>query len=387
MHAYMKPIRKNKKILVAMGLDTSSRREMLSGIFRFVNSHSDWSILFRQTDALDASMIEEAANECISGILASELADRKAYNALQKCALPALVQRRPDFMVEKTPGNIVWIKTDNVNVGRCGAEYLMSVGSFASYAFVPPESPNAIWAKQREQGFYSALQESGTQCHVFPGGSLREWISGLKLPAAVFCAYDHRSLQVLSSCINSRLKVPSHLAILGVDNDELICAMASVPLSSISLDHEAFGYDMIEMLTSSIRTNSPMTGDISLKNVKIVERESTRPPVPATVLLRRALDYISQNATHGLSVGELVRHMAVSERLLYLRFSELLGTTPGEAIIEAKLKAVVKHLRQGRESFEVISNTCGFNSRKHLSRVFKKHFGMSMREFRAMHMR
>ena len=381
----MKPIRKNRNILVAMGLDTSSRREMLSGIFRFVNSHSGWSILFRQTDALDASMIEEAAKECISGILASELADRKAYNALRKCAIPALVQKRPDFSAGETPKNIAWIETDNVNVGRRGAKYLMSVGRFSSYAFVPPESPNAIWAKQREEGFCSALQENGVQCHVFPGGSLREWLSGLKLPAAVFCAYDHRSLQVLSSCINSRLKVPSHLAILGVDNDKLMCSMASVPLSSISLDHEAFGYDMIEMLTSSIRTGSPMTGDISLKNVKIVERESTRPPIPATVMIRRALDYISQNATHGLGVKELVRHMAVSERLLYLRFQELLGTTPGAAIAEAKLKAAVKHLRLGRESFEVIGNTCGFGSRKHLSRVFKKRFGMSLREFRTMH--
>lgn len=377
--------RKMQKVLVAMGLDTSARREMLSGIFRFVNSNTNWSILYRQTDALDSTMIEDALKEGVSGILASELSDSNAYNTLQKCALPALVQRRPNFAPEQAPHNMAWVETDNVNVGRCGAEYLMSIGRFACYAFIPPEFPDAIWARQRKEGFCSVLKKSGNMCQIFPGGSVREWISSLKLPAAVFCAYDQRSLQVLSACIHAGMKIPSHLAILGVDNDELLCATAPVSLSSISLDHEAFGFDMIAMLARSMKSNSRMTGLIPLKNIKIVERESTKPPVPADVLIRRALDHISQNATHGLTIQGLIRHMAVSERLLYLRFRELLNTTPGEAILDAKLKTVVKHLHHGREKLNVISDTCGFRSRKHLSRAFKKHFGMSMREYRILY--
>ena len=381
----MKAFRKKHKVLVAMGLDTSSRREMLSGIFRFVNLNANWSILYKQTDALDAATIKNAVRDGISGILASELSDKESYTALRECALPALVQRRPDFIGETTSANVVWVKTDNVNVGWRGAEYLQSIGSFASFAFVPPESPDAIWAKQRKEGFCSALRKKGIECQIFPGGSLPEWLSGLKLPAAVFCAYDYRALQVLSACMDIGLKIPSHLAILGVDNDELLCATASIPLSSISLDHEAFGFDMISMLSNALRGTSIMSGNIPLKNVGIAERESTKPPVPAAVLIRRALDYISQNATHGMTIQDLIRHLAVSERLLYLRFKELLNMTPGDAILDVKLQAAKKHLRQGRESFSIISATCGFNSRKHLSRAFKKRFGISMREYRTIH--
>lgn len=384
MH-FMKPVRKPRKILVAMGLDTSSRREMLSGIFRFVNSNANWSIIYRQTDALNATMIENAAKEGISGILASELSDIKAYDALKTCKLPALIQRRPNFAIGLTPNNVTWIETDNISVGRQGASYMQSVGRFECFAFMPPESPDTIWSRQREEGFQSALIKEGITCKVFPGGSIHEWIASLKLPAALFCAYDQRSMQVLSACMDMGLKVPSQLAILGVDNDELLCATAPIPLSSISLDHEAFGFDMMSMLSCALLSNSSMTGIIPLKNIKIVERESTKPPVPAAMLIRRALDHISQNATHGLTIQGLVQHMAVSERLLYLRFRELLNTTPGEAILEAKLKAAVKHLRHGRESFSVISETCGFGSRKNLSQAFKKRFGMTMRKWRQQH--
>ena len=88
----MKHVR--RKILVAMGLDTSARREMLSGIFRFVNSHASWSILFKQTDALNVATISSAVKDGVDGILAAELSNDSAYAALMSCGIPALVQRR-----------------------------------------------------------------------------------------------------------------------------------------------------------------------------------------------------------------------------------------------------------------------------------------------------
>jgi len=378
----MKHVR--RKILVAMGLDTSARREMLSGIFRFVNSHASWSILFKQTDTLNVATISSAVKDGVDGILAAELSNDSAYAALMSCGIPALVQRRMES-TSKCDGcdcDIAWVETDNEKVGRHGANYLLSVGKFASFAFVPSESPDAIWSRQRGKGFAAELAKKGIACQFFPGGDLSKWLVQLKLPSAVFCAYDQRALQVLSASANMGMKVPSHLAILGVDNDDLLCATAKVPLSSISLDHEAFGYDMMSMLASGLRTRTRMTGNISLKNVKVVERESTMPPVPATVLISRALDYISQNATHGLTPKELVVRMGVSERLLYLRFRELLNITPGNAILDAKLKAVEKRLRQGRESFGVICTACGFNSPKHLARIFKRRYGCTMRDWR-----
>lgn len=367
-----------------MGLDTSARREMLSGIFRFVNSHANWSILFKQTDTLDAATISSAAKDGVDGILAAELSDDAAYAALLKSGIPALVQRRPEPMMggDEILGEIAWVETDNKKVGRYGANYLFSVGKFASFAFVPSESPNAIWSRQREDGFAAELAKKEIPCQIFHGGDLAEWLSQLKLPAAVFCAYDQRALQVLSAGVGRGMKIPSHLAILGVDNDELLCATAKIPLSSISLDHEAFGYDMMSMLGSALRTHVRMTGKVLLKNVKVVERESTMPPVPAAVLIRRALDHISQNAVHGLTIKDLVAYMGVSERLLYLRFRELLDTTPGDAILNIKLKAVEKRLRQGKESFSVIGAACGFRSQKLLARAFKRRYGQTMRDWR-----
>lgn len=392
-HVGMNTRHETGKILVAMGLDTLSRREMLSGIFRFVNSHARWSILFRQTDALDAHTITQACADGVCGILAAELADVAAYRALRESGVMALVQRKPGFADEgigkgTDGGMVAWVETDNLDVGRCAARYLASVGKFASFAFVPAESRNAVWSRQREEGFERELAERGIASSIFDGGHLADWLGSLELPAAVFCAYDQGALRVLDASTRLRLKVPSHLAILGVDDDTLLCANANVSLSSIAIDHEAFGYDMMADLAATLRGDGRRkkhtVGRIALKNVRVVERESTRPPVPAAVLIRRALDCISQSATHGLDVEGLARRMAVSERLLYLRFQELRHTTPGRAIMEARLKAVEARLRQGRESIGAISAACGFASPKQLAHAFKRHHGMSMRAFRAV---
>ena len=52
---------------------------------------------------------------------------------------------------------------------------------------------------------------------------------------------DNYAVWVLERAASVGVNVPKDLAVLGVDNDELLCDMAEPPLSSIAVDHERLG--------------------------------------------------------------------------------------------------------------------------------------------------
>ena len=52
---------------------------------------------------------------------------------------------------------------------------------------------------------------------------------------------DVRGAHVTEACKLAQIRVPDEVAILGVNNDDLICELASPPLSSISLNNHKAG--------------------------------------------------------------------------------------------------------------------------------------------------
>ena len=44
---------------------------------------------------------------------------------------------------------------------------------------------------------------------------------------------DDRGREVLEACRDAGLRVPEEIAVVGVDNDELLCELADPPLSSV----------------------------------------------------------------------------------------------------------------------------------------------------------
>ena len=78
----------------------------------------------------------------------------------------------------------------------------------------------------------------------------------------------------------------------------------------------------------------------------------------------------------------MARHLGISRRLLYLRFREIKGIAPFEAIRDCRLEAVRHRLLTTHETIASIATDCGFESETHLMRLFKRRFGMTMHTFR-----
>ena len=118
---------------------------------------------------------------------------------------------------------------------------------------------------------------------------------------------------------------------------------------------------------------------------QIVHRDSTHPLSEAGLLVQKALAYIEKNATKGIGVQDVARHLNVSYSLLNLRFQELQQKPVYEAILETRLEAVKALLRSSAESLDAIAEKCGWTTPGSLKKLFKRRLGLSMRDYRAAH--
>lgn len=123
---------------------------------------------------------------------------------------------------------------DSYACGRLAAEYFLE-RHYAHFAFVG-EPHELYWSTEREQGYKDTLAQAGRPCHIYGRLSeaeksdwaieqprLQAWLRSLPKPVALFAAMDGRGRQVLDACMGADIAVPDELAVLGVDNDDLIC--------------------------------------------------------------------------------------------------------------------------------------------------------------------
>ena len=213
--------------------------------------------------------------------------------------------------------------------------------------------------------------------------ALKDWLLNIPKPAAVMTAWDTRATQVLNLCQEARIKVPRQIAVLGVDNDELLDESCVPPLTSILPDHEKLGYAAareLERLMSgrAHRGAKPFL----IRPVKVVERESAVASTPTAHILSRALDFIRKNAVKGIKVDDVAKALGISRRLADLRFQQFSGETINEVITRHKLDAVKKLLATTNRPIKVISESCGYTDLAYLKTLFKRRFGCTMRDWR-----
>ena len=78
--------------------------------------------------------------------------------------------------------------------------------------------------------------------------SLAAWLKTLPKPIGLMAANDKRARHVLEACHTYGLKVPEEVAVIGVDNDEVLCELSSPQLSSVEQDAKRIGYEAIALL-------------------------------------------------------------------------------------------------------------------------------------------
>lgn len=385
-----------RKVIAAFRLNGAVGRHALEGVFRHLGGSGDWDLRLAQS----AAELAEEASEAQAGrgadgfLVTAPFVTDDVLAALAAADVPVAFLDVPPFRFPGRRANVVFVRNDDGGIGLLAAKYLSSLGNFRSYAFVPTVQ-RRDWCDRREQAFRVGLGRKGCPCATFPVGDgadaardrreLTAWLTTLPKPAAVFSAFDERALQVLECCHDARIDVPGQLALLGVDNDELLCENTTPPLTSIASDNELAGRVAAAALDRLMRgkgrsAKTPET--VIYRHRGVVERGSAEPVAPAGHLIRRALSFIRRNATRDIRVPDVISYLGVSRRLADKRFREYHGETILQTITRIRLDEVKRRLRATRTSIKSISSGCGFPDANYLKILFRRHVGMSMRAFR-----
>ena len=371
-----------KNVVIRLRLETATGRNILAGVLKGIRDRDNCAINIASDDDGFMRLAETA-----SAIIADTSAN---IDAVQKAVADGkTVVLLNDWRIKEHPANLGLIRTDDGEIGFKAADYLMSIGRFRSFGFVPAYGDRR-WSDKRGRAFALRLRRKGHECQTFSHGNAGDkdigaWLKELPKPAAVFCAWDAVAAEVSFAARKAKIKVPSQTILLGVDNDETYCTSTSPQISSIEFDAETEGRMAANLMLKMVNSRK---GSVSRticcgSTRRIVERESTRPPAPAAFLVERAMKFISENAAKGIDPGDVATHLGVSRTLLDLRFRETGGKSVGRLILERRLDALAALISKSRYPLINAIRQCGFGSVNHAKAVFKKRFGMTMRAYRS----
>jgi LacI family transcriptional regulator len=202
---------------------------------------------------------------------------------------------------------------------------------------------------------------------------------------ALFACNDTAGLKLAELCRRSGLKVPAELAILGVDDEDILCELALPSLSSIALDLDSIGYQaaaLLDRLLAGGRGSSARTRSVLVRPKEIAERDSTRVFTCEDSLVERAVRFIRGRGGDRLRVSDVVAALPASRRSLELRFRRAVGRSIHDEIVRARLARARALLRDTEARISDVAAECGFGSSQRLHAVFRAAEGCSPGAYR-----
>ena len=376
-----------KKVLVLSTINGIAGRNGLTGIFDYVNAGHDWSIRFLQNpDDLGASVLEGIVRDGLDGVVVSPRTVTAQIRRLFDLPVPVVMIHDPDEARPRRKRAFALLKNDDRAVGRLAADYFLAKAKFRAYAFLPTPS-HTKWSDERREGFSERLKGKGITPVLWQPEKmgLHDFLKALPKPAAVFGATDLEAIDALTACRKLRLGVPARVAVLGVDDDELMCESTQPTLSSVHTDDVALGRRAAAELGAlmAARRPRPPAQPILIPPTGVTERNSTRAVPPSGHLIQEALFFVRQHLGEGIGVDDVVRHLNVSPSLLRERFRTVYGKSLRDVIIDLRIKAAMSLLRKTTAPVHAIARKVGFRSVAHFVRTFGKKTNMTPLAYRA----
>lgn len=280
---------------------------------------------------------------------------------------------------------------DSGQCGCAGAEHFLDRG-FTHLAFCGYS--HLYWSEVRAQAFCERAQHAGLYVHVYnpPTEAFRsweeekptviEWLLGLPKPVGLMACNDDRAQFIFDACKSADLSIPEEIALLGVDNDDLICSFSTPPLSSVALNFQKCGYEMARALRTMMEGDETIKENVAIETQFVETRQSTDILAIDNPDVVCALAYIRQQATNGISTDDVVAQTSISRRMLERSFRQHLGRTIHQEILRVQLRSVEKRLIDTDLPICEIAQTCGFATPEYVGQVFKRHHNMTMLQFR-----
>ncbi len=377
---------------VALLIETSNAyaRGLLRGIYSYLREHRPWSIYLPEQgrgDAPPAWLKKWRGDGVIARIENSRIA-----KAVRATGRPVV-----DVSATRLLPDLPCVETDNQAIAELALKHFLDRG-FKHFAFYGDN--RFQWAHERAKWFAHAAAEHGFVAAMYPDPLVKKpaaksweqeeqqliaWLRKLPKPCGLLSCYDIRGFQLLGACRSGGIAVPDEIAVVGVDDDDLLCNLADPPLSSVALDTLRTGYEAAKLLERMMAGEKALGSLMLVKPLDLVTRQSSDVLAAADPDVSLAVRLIRQKACEGIKVGDILSKIPLSRRMLEFRFKRMLGHTPHEEILRVQLRRARQLLTETALPLATIADRTGFKHVEYFSVVFKREFGQTPSSYRDEH--
>jgi LacI family transcriptional regulator len=367
-------------------------RGLLHGIAEYVRLHGTWSIFLAERGLGDAPPAWLQGWEG-DGIIA-RIENRRIARSVCEQDVPTV-----DLRGLLTDLGVPVILTDDESVASLAVAHFQERG-FRHFAFCG--FPGADYSDKRSECFTRLVEELGFTCHVYQasiqryatGTEAREqlgwiteaevirWIEELPKPVGLMACNDIRAQQVLATCRAIGVAVPDEVAVLGVDNDDVLCDLSDPPLSSVIPDTRQIGYEAASLLERMMSGEPAPAAVTTIPPLGVVTRRSTDVLAIDDRAISSAVRFIREHACDGITVEDVLAELPVSRSVFERRFARIFGRTPKAEILRTQLDRVKRLLAETDLPLKQIASKAGFRHPEYMSVTFKERTGQTPGQYR-----
>lgn len=280
---------------------------------------------------------------------------------------------------------------DYYGTGKMAASFFIK-RMYKNFAFYG--NKNVVWSRERAKGFREEVERHGGNYYYFESENLSgeqwssshvkldDWLFSLPKPIALFACDDSFALRISEICKINNIQIPHEIALLGVDNDELICNLSDPPISSIVLDVEKGGYEAGRLIDKLMKRERLDTSDIIINPVDLELRQSTEKYNIDNEYIQQVVNYLEDNYTSEIDIEALTRFVPLSRRSLEVKFKKEMSTSIYQFILNRRVDYFSNLLLTSKRSLADLALKSGFADGNNVSRVFKKIKGLTPTEYR-----
>jgi len=364
-------------------------RDILNGIARYVRESGPWALHLEArpqifVEGWEARWMRDWKGQ---GIIA-RFDTHSTLSAVKRLKVPAV-----DVLGDMKDSQFPVVHVDDIAISRMAAEHLLERG-FRNFGFVAHAGER--WSDNRLDAFANAVGEHGYECNVLQADNLHdipeawdkfiensaEWLRSQPKPLGLFLCNDGVGPMITQACRQAGIAVPEEVAIVGVDNDEPICAICDPPLSSVDANHEEVGYQAAALLDRMMQGEPSPQERILLKPRAIVVRQSSAVSAIEDPIVSVAMSMIREHACNGLQARDVADRSPVSRSVLQRRFRAVLGRSVHEEIVRVQLRKAEELLRDTDLALKTVAEKAGFKHQEYMGAVFKTRLGMTPGQYR-----
>ncbi len=365
--------------------------KVMTGVAAYLQEGITWSVYIEET-ALEEQRLPDLAAWRGDGIIAN-FDDPRIVRAVRASSLPVVAFGSgygwydPEF-------RIPYIFTNNGAIARLAADHLLDRGfrRFAYYGGV--RSRINGWSIERESAFSERISERGYHCLTYrdrhPEGrgwarsqaALERWLASLPKPVGLLAENDRRARLVLEACRSAGLGVPEELAVLGVDNDELLCQLTTPLLSSVEQGSMRIGYEAAELLERLMSGAAETRASLVVDPVGVVVRGSTDVLAVEDPEVAAALRFIAESTSEGVRTEEVASAVGISRSGLDAHFKRVLGLTVSAVIRKHQMDLTLRLISDTNLPLKQIAARAGFRSVQHMTKRFAETYGAPPAQYR-----